>query len=336
MNKQLPDNGAIEALNASILTSWTVILAHELGVFRLLLKEPRTREQLSSSLGIADRSLFPLLAVCCALGFVTFSKGNYSPSRLTRSFLDPASPYYAGPYLELIAEAESDYSLSGLRNAIVSGRPCVLGERDLYQRFRNDMDFVERFTRCMHAQSAAPAIGWVSKVDLARYTHFLDIAGGSGIHSVAALRRWPGLTATLFELPLVCSAAEQLLAGERLPKKVQMVSGDMWADPYPPADVHFYSQVFHNWPIEKLEFLTDKSYHSLQRGGVIIVHEVFLNALGTGPLSAAAMAMSMILWTAGQQLSVRELKKILSRAGFSHITHKRTYGAWGVVSAKKS
>jgi hypothetical protein len=67
MNKQLPDNGAIEALNASILTSWTVILAHELGVFRLLLKEPRTREQLSSSLGIADRSLFPLLAVCCAL-----------------------------------------------------------------------------------------------------------------------------------------------------------------------------------------------------------------------------------------------------------------------------
>lgn len=336
MNERLPNNGAIEALNASILTSWTVILAHELGVFRLLLKEPHTCEQLSSSLGITNRSLFPLLAVCCALGFVTLSKGKYSPSHLTRSFLDPAGQYYAGPYLDLIAEAESDYSLSGLRNAIVSGSPCVLGERDLYQRFRTDLTFVERFTRCMHAQSAAPAVGWASKVDLTRFTHFLDIAGGSGIHSWVAVRRWPRLIATLFELPLVCSVAEQILAREQPPTKVQMVPGDMWSDPYPPADVHFYSQVFHNWPIEKLEFLTAKSYDSLPQGGVIIVHEVFINDLGTGPLSAAAMAMSMILWTAGQQLSVREIKKILSRAGFSHLTHKRTYGAWGIVSGTKS
>jgi hypothetical protein len=37
----------------------------------------------------------------------------------------------------------------------------------------------------------------------------------------------------------------------------------MWQDPFPPAEVHFYSQIYHDWPPERCRLLTRKSFESL-------------------------------------------------------------------------
>jgi O-methyltransferase domain len=112
--------------------------------------------------------------------------------------------------------------------------------------------------------------------------------------------------------------------------------GDMWNDPFPPADVHFYSNIFHDWPAEKCLFLSRKSFDSLTRGGRIILHEVLYNDQKTGPFAAASYSMIMLGWATGKQYSGRELSQMLENAGFRDIEIKPTFGFMSIVTGRKA
>jgi acetylserotonin N-methyltransferase len=66
-----------------------------------------------------------------------------------------------------------------------------------------------------------------------------------------------------------------------------------------------------------------------------MIHEVLLNDRRVGPVGAAAMGISMLLWTSGQQFSARDLSKLLREPGFTQIKRVRTYGNWSVVTGRK-
>ena len=69
----------------------------------------------------------------------------------------------------------------------------------------------------------------------------------------------------------------------------------MWKDPFPAADLHSYSQVFHAWTSEQCRFLTAKSFAALPSGGRLVVHELLLNADKSGPRLPTLMGMVMLL-----------------------------------------
>jgi len=101
------------------------------------------------------------------------------------------------------------------------------------------------------------------------------------------------------------------------------------------ADLHFYGQIYHDWPPEKCQWLTQKSFASLEAGGRIIIHEKLLNDDKTGPFAIAAFSISMLLWTEGQQYSGGELSAMLTAAGFTDIEVKPTSGYWSIVTGYK-
>ena len=93
--------------------------------------------------------------------------------------------------------------------------------------------------------------------------------------------------------------------------------------------------IYHDWPLEKCRFLTEKSFASLPSGGRILVHEMLFNDDRTGPYSVAAVNITMLLWCTGQQYSGRELSDMLSEAGFKDIEVKPTFGYWSIVTGIK-
>jgi len=133
----------------------------------------------------------------------------------------------------------------------------------------------------------------------------------------------------------VCELVREYAGKYHLSERISAVAGDMWAQAYPDADLHFYSLVFHDWPPEKCRFLAGKSFASLPSGGRIIIHELLLDNDKSGPLLAALMSMVMLLWTEGRQYSGRELTDLLESVGFVDITTERTFGSWGIVTGLK-
>jgi len=80
------------------------------------------------------------------------------------------------------------------------------------------------------------------------------------------------------------------LVGDR----ISTHSVDLFTDPYPQADLHFYGMVFHDWPPERCGFLARKSFESLPPGGRIVLQEMLFNDDRTGPFAVAAFNVDML------------------------------------------
>jgi hypothetical protein len=77
--------------------------------------------------------------------------------------------------------------------------PKAYGGVQMFKSHEEQDELARKFTRTMHSASMAPASGWPGKVNLAEHRVMLDVAGGSGAHSIGAVDRWPKLSAVVFD-----------------------------------------------------------------------------------------------------------------------------------------
>jgi hypothetical protein len=62
-------------------------------------------------------------------------------------------------------------------------------------------------------------------------------------------------------------------------ERVDVVSGDIFKAPLPSGhDVHLWSNVLHDWDEPDVHVLLGKSRDALPSGGLIVIHDAFLNA----------------------------------------------------------
>jgi SAM-dependent methyltransferase len=313
-----------------------VLLAHRLKLFPLLAEKPRTLQEACDVLHIARRPAETLLSVCASLGLLQVQDGRYSLAPVAEDYLLESSPTYFGGELDLTIANASVWSLESLEKAVRTDTAQVYGGgREMFQSHAEQAELARAFTRAVHSTSMGPALAWPDTLDLSGHRLMLDIGGGSGAHCIGAARRWPTLQAVVFDAPAVCEVAEEFIARDGLQGRIRTQMGDMWQAPFPTADLHFYSMIYHDWPPAKCQFLTQKSFESLDPGGRIIIHEMLYNEDKTGPFPVAAFNIMMLLWTEGQQYSGAELAAMLTEAGFTDIEVKPTFGYWSIVSGRK-
>jgi hypothetical protein len=251
-------------------------------------------------------------------------------------YLLPDSPAYFGGYFDLILNNHAVCSLPSLEKAVLTDSPQVYGGAEVFKTHEEQIQVAREFTHAMHSISMAPALAWPRNINLSGHRVMLDVGGGSGAHSMGAIQHWPNLQAIVFDIAPVCEVAQEFVAAAGFSGRISTCPGDMWNDPFPPTDVHFYSNIFHDWPAEKCLFLSRKSFDSLARGGRIILHEVLYNDQKTGPFAAASYSMIMLGWATGKQYSGRELSEMLENASFRDIEIKPTFGFMSIVTGRKA
>ena len=164
----------------------------------------------------------------------------------------------------------------------------------------------------------------------------LDIGGGSGAHSIGAALRLPNLQqALILDFSQVCEVAEEYIAQYNLQDRVKTHAGNIWQDHWPAADLHFFSNMYHDWLPDKCHFLTAKSFSSLDSGGRIVIHEMLYNDEKSGPFTSAAYSMIMMGWTEGRQYSGQELTSMLDEIGFEDIQIHKAFGYHSIVTGLK-
>ena len=313
-----------------------LFISHRLGLFRFVADRNPTFEQLCDGLKLQRRSAQILVSAATSLNFLEFVDDRYRLTPLSKSYLLENSPNYFGHYWDLLIDNREVFSFDALEAAIVSGAPRAYGVEDIYATHREDAERTRTFTRAMHSVSVSAAHGWVHKLDLTAHRKMLDIGGGSGAHALAAVSTAPQLLATVFDLATVCPVTEEFIARYGLADRVDARAGDMWTDPFPRADLHFYSHVYHGWAPEKCRFLSHKSFGALEPGGRIVVHEILYDDAGkTGPFPAAATSMIMLGWGEGAQYSGPEICGFLEEAGFRDLQVIPAFGYHSIVTALK-
>lgn len=331
---RVDDTKLVQALDA-MNGSFALLVAHDLKLFSTLSGGPLNLAETAKALGIAERPAEALLSTAAAQGLVAFADGKYLLTALAEDYMLPESPTYYGGMLDLRIATMSLYGFDALKQAVLADAPQAYGGGDVFKAHAADSSRAQAFTRGMHSRSMAAALAWPRLLDLSGNRTMLDIAGGSGAHAIGATLQWPQLQAIVFDIPPVCSIADEYAATNGLSMRIRSHVGDMWRDRLPDADLHFFANVFHDWPPEKCRFLTGRSFDALPSGGRLIVHELLYNDDKTGPLEAAVYSTMMLLWTEGRQYSGAELAEMFKNAGFTDVEIRRSFGLWSIVTGRK-
>lgn len=313
----------------------TFLVAYDLKIFPLLAEKPRTLAEVCEALQINRRPAEALLTMCVCMGLLQVKNDCYSLTLFAEDYLLESSPTYLGDFLDFAVANDYVFSFENIKKAVLTNSSQVYSGNKLFQTHQEQAALARAFTYATHSRSIGAALAWPEVIDLSGHRLLLDIGGGSGVHSIGATLKWPNLQAMIIDLATVCEVAQEFVTHYGLQSRIKTQVSDMWSQPFPAADIHFYADIYHDWSLEQGRFLTQKSFESLEPGGRIIIHEMLYDDQKAGPSAVAAYNIAMLLWTEGQQYSARELSTMLIETGFTDIEVKPTFGYWSIVTGCK-
>jgi predicted O-methyltransferase YrrM len=299
----------------------TAAVAH-FDLFGQLEKQPLTRDERARQLGLADRPTVVLTTALCGMGLLRAHDGRLALTELAREHLLPGGPFDVGDYVGLAADSPG---VRAMVERLKTNRPAAhdgTGTAFIYRA--GVASAMEQEASARHltlalagrAKNVAPYLA--ERVPLAGARLLLDVAGGTGIYSIALLQRNPGLRAVVLDRPEVLKVAREMSATYGVADRLECRPGDMFADDLPAgADAILLSNVLHDWDVPECRALVRKCADALAPGGRLLIHDVFLNDALDGPLPLALYSAALFTLTEGRAYSAGEYRAWLTEAGLT-------------------
>ncbi|HEU4939548.1 MAG TPA: methyltransferase [Vicinamibacterales bacterium] len=307
-----------------------------LDFFTWLGEHPSTKEEICRGLEITDRPTDVMLTLFAAMRLVEERQRVFHLTTLAREHLVKGSPWHLEPYF---ASVKNRPVTLDLLKVLRTGKPANWGSQETDKDWHKSMEteaFATQFTAAMDCRGVYLAQAVAKSIDVSGYRHLLDIAGGSGIYACSMVAHYPQLAATVLEKPPVDRIAAGAIANRGCAENVRVVARDMLTMPLPTdADVHLFSNVLHDWDEPVVRELLQKSFDALLAGGLVVVHDAFLNAEKNGPLHVAEYSVLLMHSSEGRCYSVAEMEQYLRDAGFSEVTSVAGAAARGIMTAKR-
>ncbi len=334
-----PDPSKIMQLATGYWDSATLLAANELNLFGALTGEAKTAPSVATALNAALRATTMLLDACAGLGLVvkTAGEGNaalYANAPETEAFLVPGRPGYLGGAIRWGAD---QYGAWGeLAASVRSDRPSVPPSLHL----GDDPEQTRTFVLGMHNRALGVARGVIHFLDLAGATSLLDVGGGPGTYATLMAQKYPGLQATVLDLPGIVAVAQELIATAGLTDRVQTRAGNGLTDDYGTEafDAVLFSGVLHQMAPATIQAMFAKAHRALKPGGRVLVSDVMTDRTKTQPAFATLFSLQMLLTSAeGAVFSGDECAQWLQGAGFEAVGIQRLPPPlpYMVVTAKK-
>jgi hypothetical protein len=164
------------------------------------------------------------------------------------------------------------------------------------------------------AKNVAPVLA--ERVPMADAKVLLDVGGGTGIYSIACLRKYPNLRAIVWDRPQVLKVAKEFADAAGVADRLELRPGDMFADPVPTGcDVMLLSNILHDWDVPECRTIVSRLAAALPKSGRLLIHDAFLNDTLDGPLPVALYSANLFCVTEGRCYSAAEYGAWLTEAG---------------------
>ncbi|MCU0822952.1 MAG: methyltransferase [Spirochaetes bacterium] len=332
------DPGEIIRLRDSIYAADLFVTAvGHLNFFSLLYDSPLDFKSICAKLKVYPGPCDVMLTYFKSLDLIREESGIFMLSKKAEEFLIDSAERSLLPYISTQTERPVVEKMLGvLRTGEPAGWGAKKDELDWAKAMERD-DFADMFTAGMDSRGAYFAPGLAGAFDFSGYSSILDVAGASGIYAAAIKAKYPEIRADIFEKSPVDLFARRALFKRGLKDKIGVISGDMFLDELPGGyDIHLYSHVLHDWGAGQSIKLIEKSYRSLNHGGIIMIHDAHLNEKKDGPLTVAEYSVLLMFSTYGKCYSVGEIGDMLIQTGFKDIKFMGTIGNRSIITGRKN
>ena len=251
--------------------------AFETGLFQ------RLAERAESAAEIAEAMKIPLgrcrcwLEYLATLALLERDEGAYAPSATARSAILDA--YGPDVWTQLAIEARGRLPVltnlpEHMREPGSVWARLGLTPPQYVDQMRDDPERARRFTRMLYEIHQDLAEELAEALDTLGAERMMDLGGGSGVMSLALLRRNPHLTSVIIDIENVCAAGRQLVAEHPEGERITYHAADLVRDELPGAfdlvlecDVSAYG-----------EDVIGKLHVALKPGGRLVIVDYFAPA----------------------------------------------------------
>jgi len=293
----------------------------------LLHEAPASAAALSEALKADAGALERLLDGCAGLGLLHKQGALYANTPSASTYLRRASEQTLAGYI--LYSDQVLYPMWGhLDDAIREGThrwQQTFGlTGSIFNAFFRTDEARETFLRGMHGFGLLGSPEVVRVHNLARFHTICDLGGGTGHLAVAACERYGNLRGIVFDLPSVVETARRSVADSRAADRLEVIPGDFFTDPLPPADIYALCRILHDWNDAKIETLLAKIHAALPPGGGVLIAEALLDDDKSSPVHAQMQSLNMLICTEGRERTAAEYRALLANAGFTRIESRST------------
>lgn len=317
-------------IQTAFIISRLVVAAERLQVFRALHGKRMTPEAIGRSLKIHRYYLKAFLNSLVSLGLLRRAGGKYWNTPFAEKyFVRERSIYWTRQHSKECVSAFE--ALSVLEKALVSGKTyhAITGRKKPHytKSMKRDRREAEDFTQMLFHFHQGDAKALANYLDLSGRRELLDVAGGSGVMSIALAKKNPNLRARVLDIAPVCAIAARNVRRARLSGRVRTLPGDIRKALPTGHDVIMFCDIGRI----SAELLRN-AYKSLPPGGLIVLADRYLSDDGTKPLDRLVshfVSSSFGLATRGDMVDA------LKSCGFRAVKARNVYReVWYITGIK--
>jgi len=245
----------------------------------LLENKQATLDFLTEQLGTDSRGMHLLLDLLVANRIVENDNGKLS---LTKEFVH-ALKFRELLELKLIMTNFAAHDLLDYFSDLVSRPEEFVHKARFFRLFaynrcfdhsQENYELTKRWMRITTTFTKYEAQVCMKYHDFGRYRRILDIGGNSGEFGLQICRRNPGISATIFDLPIVCDIGQEHIRSEPEADRISFIKGNALTDPLPEGfDLITFKSMLHDWPEKEAKQFIEKASHSLEPGGTLLIFE---------------------------------------------------------------
>jgi acetylserotonin O-methyltransferase len=334
-----PDPSVVLDLLEAFRRSKVMFAAVSLGIFDALEERERTAGELAEALSLRPDALTRLLDAAIGLKLLERRGDTYENTPAASAYLCKRSPTRLTGYINYSNTAL--WKLWGnLEGAVREGthrwKETFGWDGPIFSSFFHTEDDKREFLMGMHGYGLMSSPMVVAAFDLSRYRRLVDLGGATGHLAIAACRHYPGLRASVFDLPTAVPLANEIVGASPVADRIDIIAGDFFADELPEADLFALGRILHDWSEDKVLALLKRVFDRLPAGGALLIAEKLLDADKRGPIWAHMQSLGMLLYTEGKERTLREYEALLKQVGFAEIRGATTLTPLDAVLAVKA
>ncbi|UCD30282.1 MAG: methyltransferase [Planctomycetota bacterium] len=317
-------------LQTAFMISRCVVAAERLQVFRKLHGRKLSAAAIGRMIGVRGWRLEAFLAALVSVGLLKKTGKLYSNTALTsKYYVRERSIFWTRLFSE---ECRRDYqAFSVLEEMLTTEKSyaSILGieSRDYIKEMKRNPQWAHDFTHMLYHYHLPHARSLAENLDLSNHRSVLDVGGGSGVMSMALVRRYKHLKACVLDIEPVIHVAKKIIRRERLTRRIDTMIGDMTRHIPDGYDVVMFCDA-ELGGVSTLKM----AYDSLPGGGLVVLVEDFSSEDWTVPLYRLMWQLrSNTFWLHSKQQMVTMLRK----SGFVAVRSRRIYKDTWLITGRK-
>lgn len=139
---------------------------------------------------------------------------------------------------------------------------------------KENYEITKRWMRITTALTKYEAKVCMKYYDFGQHRQIMDIGGNSGEFVLQICKKYPGIYAKVFDLPLVCEAGTEHIRNEPEANRISFIKGDALTSVLPKGlDLIAFKSMLHDWPEKDAKEFITKASRSLEPGGTLLIFE---------------------------------------------------------------